>query len=241
MSNYVLSEIDNMFLTYFGHSAFMIETKDFTILIDPFLKHNPHFDTLLYDAIKPDYILLTHGHGDHVGDTFELAKDGKCTVIAPFELAALIGKYDIRNHPMQIGGSYEFPFGRVKMVYAQHSSSLTDPETGFVHYTGNPCGYILTLDGTTVYHAGDTALFSDMKLYGDMENIDYALLPVGDNFTMGIKDAVVAAELLSVDNVIPMHYNTFDLVRIDMNELKKQFLQSKSKLTIIEFNAKIEI
>ncbi len=230
-----------MLLTYFGHSAFMIEINDFTILIDPFLKHNPHFDQSLYNDIKPDYILLTHGHGDHVGDTFELAKNKGCTVIAPFELAVLIGKYEINTHPMQIGGSFPFPFGEVKMVYAQHSSSLTDPETGVVHYTGNPCGYILKLNDKTIYHAGDTALFSDMKLYGDIEQIDYALLPVGDNFTMGIKDAVIASGMLAAENVIPMHYNTFDLVTINMHDLKKQFAQSKSKLTIIEFNTKIEI
>ena len=230
-----------MQMTYFGHAAFMIETEDYTILIDPFLNYNPHFDKSLYKDIKPDFILLTHGHGDHVGDTFDLAKDGNCTVIAPFELAALIGRYNIKTHPMQIGGSYKFPFGIVKMVYAQHSSSFTDPETGQLHYTGNPCGYILKMDDKTIYHAGDTALFTDMKLYGEIEDIDYALLPVGDNFTMGIDDAVRASEMLSAERTIPMHYNTFDLVKIDMSELKKQFELCKSKLTIIEFNSKIEI
>ncbi len=211
-------------ITYLGHSAFLLETQKTNIVIDPFLSDNPLAKAKPED-IKVEYILLSHGHGDHLGNSIEIAKADDATIIAPFELANYCAGKGVQVHPMYIGGSHEFPFGRVKLTIAHHGSSAPDGT-----YTGNPCGFLVYADGKTFYHPGDTGLFYDMKLIGDMNKIDLAVLPIGDNFTMGIDDAVIATEFLKPKMVIPMHYNTFDVIKVDpkdfVNKVKNKGLDA---------------
>lgn len=183
--------------------------------------------------------MVTHGHGDHVGDTIELAKRRKSKVIAPYELAMFLGSFGVDIHPMHIGGSFDFPFGKLKLTIAVHGSSFVDSEDNSITYTGNPCGYLISMDNKTFYHAGDTGLFMDMKLIGDMNEIDYALLPIGDNFTMGIDDAVKAVEFLNPKFVIPMHCNTFDLIKADPNTFANSIKNHET--IIMNPNEKIEV
>jgi L-ascorbate metabolism protein UlaG (beta-lactamase superfamily) len=204
-------------VTYHGHSVVEIEANGKIIFIDPFLTGNPQCDVTA-NQVKPDIILLTHGHNDHVGDTVELAKKHGALVIAPFELAEFIGSKGVENfHPMYIGGGYQHDFGHVKFTQAFHGSSFTEDD-GTVQYTGMPSGILLTMDGKTIYHAGDTGLFSDMKMIGELNEIDVAFLPIGDNFTMGPKDAVIAAQWLKAKKVVPIHYNTFSVIEQDPNK-----------------------
>ncbi len=203
-----------MKLTYQGHSCFTIEGKSGKIIIDPFLKGNPTAKIKPED-VKVDAILVTHGHSDHLGDAVEISQRNKAPVIGPFELVQYCISKGATGHPMHIGGSHTFPFGRVKLTIAHHGSTT---EIGAV---GNPCGFLVTVEGKTIYHAGDTGLFSDMKLIGETSSIDCALLPIGDNFTMGVEDAVRAVGFLKPKTVIPMHYNTFDLIKQDPEGFKK--------------------
>jgi L-ascorbate metabolism protein UlaG (beta-lactamase superfamily) len=189
-----------------------MESEKGNIIIDPFLKDNPKAEKKPED-IKVDFVLLTHGHGDHIGDALEIAKANNATIIAPFELANYCSSKGADVHPMHIGGAREFPFGRVKLTIAHHGSAAPDGT-----YTGNPCGFLITTEGKTFYHPGDTGLFYDMKLIGEMNDIDVAVLPIGDNFTMGIDDAVKATEFLNPKMVIPMHYQTFDVINVDPSE-----------------------
>ncbi len=195
-----------MKVSYHGHSVVKIETNGKVILIDPFLTGNPKTD-LKAEDVKVDAILLSHGHGDHVGDTVELAKKNNAVVVAPFELATFLSWQGVNTHPMHIGGSHEFDFGKVKFTQAFHGSSYIDEENKTITYTGMPAGILFTAEEKTLYHAGDTALFSDMKLIGELNNIDVAFLPIGDNFTMGPEDAVLAAKWVQAKTVVPMHYN----------------------------------
>ncbi len=188
-----------MKVSYHGHSVVKIETNGKVILIDPFLTGNPKTD-LKAEDVKVDAILLSHGHGDHVGDTVELAKKNNAVVVAPFELATFLSWQGVETHPMHIGGSHEFDFGKVKFTQAFHGSSYIDEENKTITYTGMPAGILFTAEEKTVYHAGDTALFSDMKLIGELNDIDIAFLPIGDNFTMGPEDAVLATEMDSCEN-----------------------------------------
>ncbi|MFQ5585636.1 MAG: metal-dependent hydrolase, partial [Thermodesulfobacteriota bacterium] len=197
-----------MKITYHSHSCFQLEGADHSIIIDPFLTDNP-LSKVTPEEIKVDTILVTHGHFDHVGDAVAIGKKNNATIIAPFELANYFQEKGAQSHPMHIGGGYDFPFGRVKLTIAHHGSTT---ESGAV---GNPCGFIITMENKTIYHAGDTGLFSDMKLIGELNAIDVALLPIGDNFTMGISDALKAVEFLQPKTVIPMHYNTFDVIMQD--------------------------
>ncbi|MGO4888704.1 metal-dependent hydrolase [Anaerobacillus sp. MEB173] len=200
-----------MKLTYHGHSVVAIETNGTKILIDPFLTGNGQCQLNAKD-VKVDVILLTHGHNDHVGDTVQLAKDNDALVVAPFELATYLGWQGVNVHPMHIGGSHTFEFGKVKLTQAFHGSSAIDEEKQTIVYTGMPSGILFTAEGKTIYHAGDTALFSDMKLIGELNEIDVAFLPIGDNFTMGPEDAAIAAEWLKAKKVVPIHYNTFPVI-----------------------------
>ncbi|AXH99458.1 metal-dependent hydrolase [Sporosarcina sp. PTS2304] len=206
-----------MKISYHGHSIVKIETKGKTILIDPFITGNDLTDLQAADE-KPDVILLTHGHNDHVGDTMEIAKRENILVVAPNELAVYLGFQGLQTHGMNIGGSKEFDFGTVKYTQAFHSSSYTTEDNEII-YTGMPAGLLLTIEGKIIYHAGDTSLFSDMKLYAE-DGIDVAFLPIGDNFTMGPRDAAKAVEILQPKLTVPVHYNTFPPIVQDPEEFK---------------------
>ncbi|MEK4028487.1 MULTISPECIES: metal-dependent hydrolase [Bacillaceae] len=202
-----------MKVSYHGHSIVKVETNGQTILIDPFISGNDLTD-LQVENEQPDVIILTHGHGDHVGDTVELAKKNNSLVIAVNELATYLSHQGVNTHPMHIGGSREFEFGRVKFTQAFHGSGI-EQEDGTFLYMGMPAGVLLMIEGKTIYHAGDTGIFSDMKLIGELHPIDLAFLPIGDNFTMGPDDAALAAKFLQAKQVVPIHFNTFPPIKQD--------------------------
>lgn len=208
-----------MQISFHGHSVVKIVTNGTTILIDPFINGNGQTD-LKVENEKPDVILLTHGHNDHVGDTVELAKKHDALVVAPNELADYLGWQGCRVHNMHIGGARQFEFGKVKFTQAFHGSSYVT-ENNEIIYMGMPAGILFTAEGKTIYHAGDTALFGDMELIGKRHPIDIAFLPIGDNFTMGPQDAAYAVSLLKPKIVVPVHYNTFPPIEQDPADFAK--------------------
>ncbi len=199
---------------FLGQSCITIENADHKIIVDPFLTGNP-LAGAKQEEIECSHVLLTHGHGDHFGDTLEIARRNDATVIATYELASFCGTKELKFHPMHIGGAHDFDFGRVKLTIAHHGGGFGENAE---IYTGPPVGFLITMGGKTVYNAGDTGLFYDMKLIGEMNQIDLAFLPIGDNFTMGIDDAVKAVEFLKPRKVVPVHYNTFPLIEQDPEE-----------------------
>lgn len=202
-------------LTFFGHSAFQITYADWRILIDPFITGNPAATTGA-EGMDPNFIILTHGHGDHLGDTVELAKRTGATVITTFEAANYLkGKGLEYVIDLGIGGGRAVEFGHVKFTIAHHGSCAPDGT-----YTGAAAGVLLTIGGKEIYHAGDTALTYDMKLLAEMHSVDVAILPIGDNYTMGVRDAVKAVEFVNPRVAIPMHYNTFPIIQVDPEEFR---------------------
>ncbi|MGD2028474.1 MAG: metal-dependent hydrolase [Desulfobacterales bacterium] len=196
-------------ITWYGHACFLIETPTSKLLVDPFLTGNP-LAPVQADHVKTDYILVSHGHGDHLGDTIEIAKRTGATVISNFEIQNWMVNQGIKNvHPQHIGGGFDYPWGRVKLTIAHHGSALPDGS-----YGGNPCGFLFYIQEKKIYHACDTGLFFDMKLIGE-EGIDLAILPIGDNFTMGPDDALRAVKLIEPKQVVPIHYDTFDIIKQD--------------------------
>jgi len=225
-----------MKLRYFSHSAFQITTdKNQTILIDPFLDDNPT-SPIKSDEVNADYIVLTHAHGDHLGDTFKIAKRTNAQIIAVNELANYCASKGFNAHNMHIGGGHNFDFGRLKFTIAHHGS-----ETPEGNYAGEPAGVLLTIDGKTIYHTGDTGLFYDMKLIGEINSIDYMLTPIGDNFTMGIIDAVKAVEFVNPKIAIPMHYRTWPIIDADPNEFKNKIEEIGKNCKIMEYGEEIEL
>jgi len=203
-------------LTWYGQACFSINTNGTKILIDPFLTGNP-LATVKAEDVSADFILVSHGHGDHLGDAVPIAKRTGATVVSNFEIFNYMQRQGVEKaHPMHIGGAHQFPWGRLKLTIAQHGSALPDGS-----YGGNPVGFLLTLEGENVYHACDTGLFYDMKLIGE-EGIAVAILPIGDNFTMGPADAVRAVKLLEPKVVIPVHYNTFEVIAQDPQAFARQ-------------------
>jgi L-ascorbate metabolism protein UlaG (beta-lactamase superfamily) len=215
--------------TLHGHSCVFLTDRKYSIIIDPYLTNNPQAD-VGPDDIKVDHVLVTHGHSDHLGDTVKIAKNNKATVIAPFELAQYVAKQGVEIHPMHIGGACDFPFGRVKLTIAHHGSGAGDN----FQYTGSPCGFIINMGGKTVYHPGDTGLFYDMKLIGDRNKIDLAFLPIGDNFTMGIDDAVKAVEFIHPEKVVPIHYKTWPLIDSEPREFADKLKDSPTEVVIVK-------
>ncbi len=197
-------------LTWHGHATWLLESQQHTILIDPFLDENPSATTKAAD-LSADFVLITHGHFDHVADAASITKRCSATLVANFEIASWFEqKHQIKNTiGMNLGGSVQLPFGSLKMTVAHHSSQLPDGS-----YGGNPGGFLVKLDGKTIYFAGDTALFSDMQLVSD-ENLDVAILPIGDLFTMGPDDSVRAIQLLKPKKAVPAHFNTWQPIEQD--------------------------
>jgi len=196
-------------LRWYGHATIGMESNGYRLLVDPFFKGNTA-TTQKPDEIEADYILITHGHGDHVGDAQQIARRTGATIISNAEICTWFARQGFKTHAQHLGGGYHYPFGYLKMTYALHGSALPDDS-----YGGNPGGFLLTtLDGKKIYLAGDTGLFGDMKLIGD-EGIHLAVLPIGDNYTMGPDDALLAVKLLRAETVVPIHYDTFELIRQD--------------------------
>ena len=222
-------------ITYHGHSAFEIKSDKFNLLIDPFFNGNKHAK-IKPENVKADFIILTHAHGDHLGDSFEIAKKNNATIIAVNELANYVADKGCKAHNMHIGGGFNFPFGRVKFTIAHHGSS--SPEGS---YMGEPAGVVISTGGKNIYHSGDTGLFLDMKLIGEITPLDAAMVPIGDNFTMGIDDAVKAIEFLNPRLAIPMHYNTFGVIEANPDEFRRKVESIGKKCTVIPFGSSIEI
>ncbi len=225
-----------MKLRYFSHSSFQITTDDGKrIIIDPFLDDNPT-SPVKSSEVDADYIILTHAHGDHVGDSFKIAKRCDPLFICVNELAEYVKTKGYEAHNMHIGGAYNFDFGRVKFTIAHHGSQT--PDGG---YGGEPAGVVITIDGKNIYHTGDTGLFLDMKLIGELNPIDYMILPIGDNFTMGIEDAVKAVEFVNPKKSIPMHYNTFPVIEVDPQEFKKKMESAGKEAIVMKYGEEIEL
>ncbi|MBF0754053.1 metal-dependent hydrolase [Jeotgalicoccus nanhaiensis] len=210
-----------MTVKFHGHAVLSFNNNDTDVIIDPFINGNDLTD-LTVENIKADYIILTHGHNDHVGDTIEIAKNNNATVIAPVELAAYVEAQGVENTVgMNVGGEGEYDFGKVKFVHAFHTSSYTDGED-VTHYTGEPMGLILTINNKKVYVTGDTGLFGDMELIAKRNGpIDVCFIPIGDHFTMGIDDAAYAInELIKPTIAVPVHFDTFPPIKQDPEEFK---------------------
>jgi len=198
---------------YFGHACFLLDDGKYKILVDPYLTGNPAA-AVAADKVECDYILLSHAHQDHLGDAAAIAARTGAVVIGVPEVLQLCQQQakDIKVHGMNLGGSMQFPFGRVRMTLALHSSGVAG---------GIACGYVIEIEDLNVYYSGDTALFGDMKLIGHKDALDYALLPIGDNYTMGLEDAALAAQWLNVRHVIPVHYNTWPVISQEVERYKE--------------------
>ncbi len=225
-----------MKLRYFSHSAFQITTDSGQqILVDPFLDGNPTAP-VGSDDVEADVILLTHGHGDHLGDTLSIARRCGSLCICENELASYLSSKGLNAHTMHIGGEFGFDFGRVKLTQALHTSVTPDKACH-----GAATGMLIRVDGQVIYHMGDTGLFSDLKLIGEMEDVDLLLVPIGDNFTMGIKDAIMACEFIRPKQVVPMHYNTFPVIEADPEEFKSQVEARGIPCTVMAYGEEIKL
>ena len=211
--NIIMGGIFMLQYTYYGHACFLLNDGQHKVLADPFLTGNP-MAAIKQEEVACDYILISHAHGDHLGDAPAIAKRTGATIIAIPEVIGVCEEAapGIKSHGMNLGGSVKLPFGKVRMTLALHSSGVAG---------GIACGFVIQMGGRTVYFAGDTALFHDMKLIGRKDSIDYALLPIGDNYTMGLEDAVLAAQWLNTGHVIPIHYNTWPVIEQDVERYKE--------------------
>lgn len=226
-----------MKLTYYGHACFAVEVAGQKLLFDPFITPNPLAKEIDVKAIKADFILVTHGHGDHVADLEEMAKRTGATVITPYEVGSWFEKKGLQNiQALNHGGSGEFDFGRVKLTAAVHSSSMPDGS-----YGGNPCGFIIESKDGNFYYSGDTALTLDMKLIADELKLDFAVLPIGDHFTMGIDDALRAADFVGVDRIVGVHYDTFPPIKIDHEKAQKSADQAGKKLFLLKIGETVDL
>jgi len=223
-----------MKVTYYGHSCFAVETAGKTLLFDPFVTPNELAASVDVNSIPADFILITHGHFDHIADAVAIAKRTGARVISNFEIFQWLGKQGVQNvHPMNHGGSFRFEFGSVKYVNAIHSSSFPDGS-----YAGNPGGFVISTDSEgTFYYSGDTALTMDMQLVGESFDLRFAVLPVGDNFTMGVADAIRAAKMIRCDDIIGVHYDTFPPIKLDHEAAKAAFQEAGKRLHLLKIGA----
>ncbi|MDA9344045.1 metal-dependent hydrolase [Algibacter sp.] len=225
-----------MKITFYGHASLGIQIKDINILVDPFISPNEKASHIEVNSLKADYILVTHAHQDHIADVESIAKRTGAVVISNFEIVNHFGKLDIEGHPMNHGGKWDFEFGTVKYVNAIHTSSFPDGS-----YGGQPGGFVIEGEHKNIYIAGDTALTYDMKLIPLQTKLDLAILPIGDNFTMGIDDAILASDFVECDKILGYHYDTFGYIEIDHEEAKRKFFEKDKDLMLLEIGEFIEL
>lgn len=226
-----------MKITYYGHSCFEVTIANKKLLFDPFISKNELAKNVNVDEIKPDFILVSHGHFDHIDDVPKIAKQSGATVIGSYEVITWLRKQGVENaHEMNVGGKWMFDFGKVKCVAAVHSSSMPDGT-----YGGTAMGFIIESNEGNFYYSGDTALSYDMKLIGEYRKLNFAFLPIGDNFTMGIDNAIIAADFIKCDTIIGMHYDTFGWIKVDKKEAIQKFSNAGLNLTLMDIGASIEM
>jgi L-ascorbate metabolism protein UlaG (beta-lactamase superfamily) len=224
-----------MKITYYGHSCFGTEINGKHLLFDPFISPNDLARNIDVKTVPADYILISHGHMDHIADAVSIAKRTNAKVICNWEINEWLAKQGITNmHPMNIGGKVKFDFGNVKCVNAVHSSGLPDGS-----YGGNPMGFVVESSEGNFYYAGDTALTYDMKLIGEYRSIDFAFLPIGDNFTMGVDNAIIATDFINCGDIIGMHYDTFGFIKIDQEDAVRKFDRAGKSLTLMKIGETI--
>lgn len=225
-----------MKITFYGHASLGIQIKDTFILVDPFISGNNKASNIDIDTLKADYILVTHAHQDHILDVEAIAKRTGAIIVSNYEIIEYYQKKDLEGHPMNHGGSWDFDFGKLKYVNAIHTSSFPDGS-----YGGQPGGFIIEGEHKTIYIAGDTALTMDMKLIPLQTKLDLAILPIGDNFTMGIEDAILASDFVECDKVLGYHFDTFGYIEIDHETAKRKFFDKDKDLMLLEIGESVEL
>lgn len=225
-----------MKITFYGHAAIGIEVGGKHILVDPYISANPGASHININELKADYILLTHAHSDHILDVEYIASRTNAIIVSSFEVASYFGNKGFKYHPMNIGGSWNFDFGNVKLVNAIHSSSFPDGS-----YGGNPAGFVIEGEHKNIYIAGDTALTMDMKLIPMRTKLDLAILPIGNNFTMDVVDAIIASDFVECDKILGVHYDTFDFIEINHEQSIKKFFDKGKDLMILKIGESLEL
>ncbi|MFV9550937.1 metal-dependent hydrolase [Algibacter sp. PT7-4] len=225
-----------MKITFYGHASLGIQIKDINILVDPFITPNEKASQVDINTLKADYILVTHAHQDHIVDVEAIAKRTGAIVVSNFEIVNHFSTLGIDGHPMNHGGKWDFEFGTVKYVNAIHTSSFPDGS-----YGGQPGGFVIEGEHKNIYIAGDTALTFDMKLIPLQTKLDLAILPIGDNFTMGIDDAILASDFIECDKVLGYHFDTFGYIEIDHEEAKRKFFEKNKDLMLLDIGQHIEL
>ncbi len=226
-----------MKFTYYGQACFSVEIKSKNILFDPFIKNNPLAKDIDIKSIKADFLFLSHGHGDHSADAIELAKQTDAMCVGAPEVAKWFEKNGIKKvHPLNQGGFVQFEFGKVRGVSAVHSSSFSDGS-----YAGNPLGFVFTSDAGNFYFAGDTAVTMDMQLIPRFAKLDFSVMPIGGNYTMDANDAIIAADFVDCNKVIGVHYNTFDLIKINVEKAVADFKTAGKTLLLPAVGETIDV
>ncbi len=226
-----------MKLTYYGQSCFAVEIKGKKLLFDPFITYNELAKDIDVNSIEADYILLSHGHTDHIADCISIAKRTNAKVVAVFEIHEWLNKQGIANtHPLNTGGKWAFDFGTVKCTVAHHSSCLPDGT-----YGGNPMGFVITSDEGNFYYSGDTSLTLDMQLVPRWANLNFSILPIGDNFTMDIADAIIASDFVKSNTVVGVHYDTFGYIKIDKEKARADFAAAGKTLLLPAIGETIDV
>jgi len=225
-----------MKITFLGHASLQITIGDITILVDPFISGNPKASNINVDELEADYILLTHAHQDHILDVESLAKRTEAVIVSNYEIVTYYQNIGLEGHPMNHGGNWDFEFGKLKYVNAIHTSSFPDGS-----YGGQPGGFVIEGEHKNIYIAGDTALTYDMKLIPLQTKLDLAILPIGDNFTMGIDDAIIAADFVECDKILGYHFDTFGYIEIDHENAKRKFFENGKDLMLLEIGESIEL